>query len=736
MIAFTPIIQIALFYLSGLLLSPLLKCPLWLACGLTVLHLLLLLMLGKKFRDHWKFLAYSIFLVWGLAHPGIVMDQRDKVSRSLAGPVEFSGIVVSDPVIRDNYTGFQFRTDRLDKGKVRLNLQATYNGRLAVVMGERVDGMGFVSRNDSKFYLSRNLFGNLQVRLVDRMEKKNNYWSILNNVRRQVYKSVSWGMEANEKALITGLMLGVREDIPIRITEVFSNTGTIHILAVSGLHLAIITAVIFFITRLFITSKILNYAILTVGVVLYTLLIGDQASILRAALMTELGIAVYIFDREKNFYNVVGLSALLLLFFNPFTVYNIGFQLSYAAVLGMVAFNPWFLEKLKWIPKILKENIAVSFSAQMFVFPMVLVYFHKIVLISFLANVPIVPLSSFNIIMGFVSFFVSLTGWWQAVAFLNVINGFLLKVLVAISAFFAKFFFVKIETLNLPFLLAILAGIAAFFLFINYRNLLKTRLAILGLTVIFSLVGCVSLLQPYAKVFFINAGTGRDAVLVRDGRDISLFIDLEMAKSEKLLKNFLLIHNVKHIRNLVFTAPSERLDECTADLVGCYRVDRIWGIGRIDRWPKLRSCLTNGLTTYHQLERAPSVQGPRVRYEIRNPTGARFRFEPSEWKNSTGNSLVAGFVFGGSGILLAGPVDDDAARASLSGISTNIRWRLVYRSDRGDEPADIPAVKGTETTICRGAAGSTNSRFLDLAKYREIVAFLYKDRVRVVPASW
>jgi len=214
--------------------------------------------------------------------------------------------------------------------------------------------------------------------------------------------------EPKTQAIIDALILGQRLELDQETIADYSNAGVIHILAISGLHISIIYFFIVFLLKPL--SKIKFGAEIQLLLVLailwlFALLTGLPASVTRAVtLFSFISIGNY-FNQQKAIYNAMSVSAFIILLFAPNTIFDIGFQLSYAAVLAIVLFQP-FYKKFYFSENIIAvyftDTILVSLAAQIGVLPLSLFYFNQLPLLFLLANLVIIPLSSLVLIAGIV----------------------------------------------------------------------------------------------------------------------------------------------------------------------------------------------------------------------------------------------------------------------------------------------------------------------------------------------
>ena len=140
--------------------------------------------------------------------------------------------------------------------------------------------------------------------------------------------------------LLKGILLGKRSDLPTETLDIFRNSGTFHVLAVSGLHVGLVAMFCYFgFSRLRFPQKVV--CLLTIAAVLiYACLIGFRPSVFRASLMAILFLFATVIDRDADLFNLLGFAALVLLLLNPLQVWDVGFQLSFVAVASIVYFVP------------------------------------------------------------------------------------------------------------------------------------------------------------------------------------------------------------------------------------------------------------------------------------------------------------------------------------------------------------------------------------------------------------
>jgi len=202
-----------------------------------------------------------------------------------------------------------------------------------------------------------------------------------------------------ESGLAEALLIGYKDDLDKTLVQSYSNTGVVHIIAISGMHLALIYWLINLLLEPLAKRKKLRWVkpIIAVSVLWsFSLLTGASASVLRAAVMFTFIVLANSFSKKSNIYNTLAASAFCLLCYNPFWLWDVGFQLSYVAVLSIVIFQRpvynLFYFKNKLLDGAWKLN-AVTFAAQILTTPLSIYHFHQFPVYFFLTNFIAVPLS-------------------------------------------------------------------------------------------------------------------------------------------------------------------------------------------------------------------------------------------------------------------------------------------------------------------------------------------------------
>ena len=238
--------------------------------------------------------------------------------------------------------------------------------------------------------------------LITGLVYKNILAEQLINTRNHVLSIIrKWVPGQIETGVAEALLIGYRDDLDKDLVRSYSNTGVVHIIAISGLHLGMIYGLILLLLKPFRNKKwlrIVKPLIILIVLWGFSFLAGALPSILRSAVMFSFIVIGESLGRRTNIYNTLAASAFCLLVFNPYFFWDVGFQLSYTAVLSILLFMKPIYQCFYFENKLLNvvwELNAVTLSAQVLTLPIILYYFHQFPNLFLFTNFIAVPLSGF-----------------------------------------------------------------------------------------------------------------------------------------------------------------------------------------------------------------------------------------------------------------------------------------------------------------------------------------------------
>lgn len=231
--------------------------------------------------------------------------------------------------------------------------------------------------------------------------------SYISKLKQYCKKVIFTYIVEDVQQLAMALLLGNKQGLNNETKTTFQRSGTMHILAVSGLHVGIIyvllITILSAINKAFPLPKYFQLILLIAGIVLFALLTGAKASVVRAATMFSLFALGNTVFKTTNSLNILAAVAFVMLCYNPLYVYDVGFQLSFSAVAGIVLLLPLYklIRSRYSLVNYFSGILFMSFAAQLSTLPFVIYYFHQLPLIGLLSNFLAIPLAFASVFIGF-----------------------------------------------------------------------------------------------------------------------------------------------------------------------------------------------------------------------------------------------------------------------------------------------------------------------------------------------
>ena len=349
-----------------------------------------------------------------------VFDPSSLAAYNGQGEVRFSALVVEPPVIKTRSIQLKLSAEEIFtlngvsvskpvSGLVLATLPLggdwRYGDRLALT-GKLVDPPEGESFSYRAYLARKGVYSTIQYPGIRRLERGagNLLMTGIYAFRGQAYRVVNRLYPQPEAALLSGILLGIEQDIPDSLDRAFRDTGTAHIIAISGFNIAILAALFSSLASRLIPDRWMSLLVSVLGIAVYTVLVGAAASVVRAAIMGGLSLLGGQIGRRNAGLNALAFTGAMMCAFNPDLLWDVSFQLSFSATLGLV----WFgvpLENIArhWLEARFSSNTArrltgpiseyflLTLAAQVTTLPVILHHFQRLSLSSLLANPLVLP---------------------------------------------------------------------------------------------------------------------------------------------------------------------------------------------------------------------------------------------------------------------------------------------------------------------------------------------------------
>ena len=612
-----PALKLSIYFTLGIVLGYLFYFPVYYLLGIALflfLFILLTILLSKNL-GRWNPLLWILLVIatstlhyevrtshFSARHISNVLKCRNLT--------EIEGRIISLPERQEERTRFVLRVTSIcwenqwhrAEGKIRVTIgensdRVLYGdtirlpGRLDEPHGLRNPG-GF----DYKAYLNRRgIYGTVFVKKASDVEilkhgEGNPFVSkLIWPIKRLMTKTINRNLKGPPAALLKGILLGERRNVPRSIEEIFRSAGVVHVLVVSGLHLGLVVFIFFNVFRAF--RLPFNWAVgfTLVAILVYVFVTDSRPPVVRASVMAAVVLIGLTLERNVDLLNTIAFAGLVILIVSPQSLFDPGFRLSFSAVLSIAYLYPrlkeWLPQKLQrqytWWRRWLFGGTIVSLSAQLGIAPIVAYYFYRVPIISVAANLLVVPWIGLILSLGFAATIFGVISSHIALL-LNAANWLALTYLIKIVSIFAS---LPVSTLHVPQpnVFFILGYYCILGMFANVRRVYRAR----RLVIIAGLIAANVWVWNHAlsggnttlTVIFFDVGHG-DAAFIQSPNGKTLLIDGGRKSryfdcGERVIEPFLKKSGIRKIDVVLLTHPH-------ADhLGGCLFVLRNVRIGQI-----------------------------------------------------------------------------------------------------------------------------------------------------------
>lgn len=544
----------------------------------------------------------------------------------------------------------------------------------------------------------------------------NPLWAFSFAVKRKLYEILRKTIPEPDASLLIGILLGEPSALEEELLSAFRGTGTLHLLAASGLNVGIVILFCLGLFRLMGISRRWACFWALPLILFYTLLAGASSSIVRAAIMGAMACLAVFFERENDLPSTTFLAAFLMLIVKPFWLFDIGFQLSFLSVLSILWLTPALNKYLSALPPWLSMPLAVSLACQIGLWPLLAFYFNQFSLIAPLANLLVVPAASILLPTGLIqavlgAVFLPLS---YPIAGLNwLLMQYLEKTVRLLDHLPGASF--NLPTPTLWAMLLFFGLLAALILMEQNRLPLSREAAVLlGICLLAVFLWWQALKAPSPlEITFLDVGEG-EATCIRmpsgetiliDGGPASRWLD----RGEKTVLPFLRRKGVRLIESLIITHPHQDHLGGIPAILGKIPVGRIFSNGEDSSLPAFRA-----VQAFSDREKIP-WQTLRTGQNIALADGASLLvlnpselLPPEDKEEINDNSLAFIFKWRTIRILFAGDIGRQVEKEILtSGIS--LKCDLLKVAHQGSSrSSETEFLRNVHPRYCVISAGRKN----------------------------
>jgi len=434
----TSLARLAIIFCSGIIFASFTKISFLLVYPAVALFLIFSFLFFKQRLAFDIFLSCIVFLLGTVFLINSQILSNCHIAKAVPYKNESAfliGVIDNDPIYQGEKVSFILKAEKLRINETWLKtcgkvLVKVFSAQSRSVLGVRKNKFSYGDRlflegklyrpfsfskgefNYRDYLRHQGIYLILSVKknsIVKQLDKNvgNPLKSFAFRIRHKMKAVIVKNLSPFSAGILNAIILGERQNLSAHTRDVLVYSGTVHIIAISGLHLGIVAFIILLILKIIKIPRKPRYILTILLLIFYCLLTGANTPVLRSTVMATILLLSYFLEREVNIYNSLSLAAFIILAVNPWQLFEVSFQLSFLSIISIVWLSPKiksiFPEKLSKIPwlSFLTSIFSVSFAAWLGLLPLIAYYFRVLSPITILANMIIVPYMTIIVASGF-----------------------------------------------------------------------------------------------------------------------------------------------------------------------------------------------------------------------------------------------------------------------------------------------------------------------------------------------
>lgn len=332
-----------------------------------------------------------------------------------------SGIVIDSPYENFGQYYYPVKTTTIGSDEKSVKITLISKGDLKADLDDTIDFVGTLKINSTDYYKTKGYY--LRSKITDSKNcavTKATSHSIKYfpyKLREMLVTVINSYMDSDNSGICSAIGFGERNYLTDSVKSDFKKAGMSHLLVVSGMHMSVVSMIFLFIFKKLFKKKFIYCPITILLVLFYMVLTGLSFSVIRSSIMVILMLLGMMISRQSDSLNSLGISAFVILLFNPYSAGDVGLLLSFGSTMGIILFSKpiriFLVEKLKFHKRILiriLDLIAITLSACTFSTPILILFFKRISFVQIFSNLLISPVFEFLLIVVMIGGVLGLTG--------------------------------------------------------------------------------------------------------------------------------------------------------------------------------------------------------------------------------------------------------------------------------------------------------------------------------------
>lgn len=662
-----------------------------------------------------KIIVILICLIISIGYVSILENKYSKISDM---PIKEMVTIISDIQEKEYKKVCTAKIVRNNK-KILINIKMAQDipsikyGDSLYIEGEfkkPEEARNYKGYNYKQYLKTKKIIGTVELEKAKILKSSNG--SFIHNIQKYIKDTINGTLTDEEGNLLLAILLGDKDKLSEDIQESFKTSNLSHMLAVSGAHVSYIILGLTYVLQNSIIGKKNEKIVCIIFLLVFMAITNFTPSVTRACIMAVLTLFSGIIYRKSDVYTNISVAALITLIFNPYSLLDLGFQLSYGGTIGIIIFIKRIQEKKSnsKVINYIKQMALVSIYANIIIIPIMMYHFNTVSFTFIISNIMASPILGIIVITGFLFIIASITVK-PLTRLIAIFIKPILSILIKISQICSKLPFSNILVVT-PYMFNVISYYAIILYCIKSKKNNKCKIIICLLIVLILINFIIYIFPQKLRIFFIDVGQGDSTLIITPDKK-TVLIDGGGSDSfdvgEKVLLPYLLDRRILKIDYVLISHFDT--DHCGGILTIMEKV-KVKNIiiseqaEHSENYERFKKLMIHKKIRLIEVKKGDKIKiGRYSEFKILFPTSRLLSENPLN-----NNSIVAQFNYNNFKMLFTGDIEKLAEQQILKAEKAEIRADILKVAHHGSKTSSIPEfIKAVKPKIALIGVGKNNT---------------------------
>lgn len=662
-----------------------------------------------------KIIVILICLIISIGYVSILENKYSKISDM---PIKEMVTIISDIQEKEYKKVCTAKIVRNNK-KILINIKMSQDipsikyGDSLYIEGEfkqPEEARNYKGYNYKQYLKTKKIIGTVELEKVKILKSSNG--SFIHNIQKYIRDTINGTLTDEEGNLLLAILLGDKDKLSEDIQESFKTSNLSHMLAVSGAHVSYIILGLTYVLQNSIIGKKNGKIVCIFFLLVFMAITNFTPSVTRACIMAVLTLFSGIVYRKSDVYTNISVAALITLIFNPYSLLDLGFQLSYGGTIGIIIFIKRIQEKKSnsKVVNYIKQMALVSIYANIIIIPIMMYHFNTVSLTFIISNIMASPILGIIVINGFLFIITSITVK-PLTRLIAIFIKPILSILIKISQICSKLPFSNILVVT-PYMFNVISYYAIILYCIKSKKNNKCKIIICLLIVLILINFIIYIFPQKLRIFFIDVGQGDSTLIITPDKK-TVLVDGGGSDSfdvgEKVLLPYLLDRRILKVDYVLISHFDT--DHCGGILTIMEKV-KVKNIiiseqaEHSENYERFKKLMIHKKIRLIEVKKGDKIKiGRYSEFKILFPTSRLLSENPLN-----NNSIVAQFNYNNFKMLFTGDIEKLAEQQILKAEKAEIRADILKVAHHGSKTSSIPEfIKAVKPKIALIGVGKNNT---------------------------